>query len=153
MCIYFCTRDPFLYFTDMHGWIVVCVIHENNVIWSETWWIGLREWAGGEDVSGGSGHVIEDVEGGTGGNGQMGALGADKKDAAAACIGYHFHPEKNLWTVCAWSIHSFVWSFLIPLNPNSFSFALTHGFYGSINLVTLMAMRISYINKLHIVVF
>ena len=86
---------------------------------------GLREWAGGEDVSGGSGDVIEDVAGGTGGNGQMGFLGADKKDAAAAHIGFHFHPEKNLWTVCARSIHSFVWSFLIPLNSDSFSFALT----------------------------
>ncbi|KAF7060260.1 hypothetical protein CFC21_091338 [Triticum aestivum] len=53
--------------------------------------------AGEEDVSGGSGHVIEDVEGGTGGNGQMGFLGTEEKDAAATPTrtGFHFQPERT----------------------------------------------------------
>ncbi|KAF7010485.1 hypothetical protein CFC21_024897 [Triticum aestivum] len=51
----------------------------------------------GEDVSGGSGHVIEDVEGGTGGNDQMGFLGTEEKDAAATPThtGLHFQPERT----------------------------------------------------------
>ena len=81
----------------MHGCIVLCVICESNVIQNETWWTGLRDWAGEEDVSGGSGHVIEDVEGGTGGNGQMGFLGTEEKDAAATPTrtGFHFQPERT----------------------------------------------------------
>ncbi|EMS66105.1 hypothetical protein CFC21_064744 [Triticum aestivum] len=47
-------------------------------------------------VRGGNGHVIEDVEGGTGVNGQMGFLGTEEKDAAATRTGFHFQPEKNL---------------------------------------------------------
>ncbi|KAM3214926.1 hypothetical protein ACQJBY_067084 [Aegilops geniculata] len=46
--------------------------------------------------SGGNGHVIEDVEGGTGVNGQMGFLGTEEKDAAVTRTGFHFQPEKNL---------------------------------------------------------
>ncbi|VAH41720.1 unnamed protein product [Triticum turgidum subsp. durum] len=47
-------------------------------------------------VRGGNIHVIEDVEGGTGVNGQMGFLGTEEKDAAATHTGFHFQREKNL---------------------------------------------------------